>query len=171
MRNFDKVTTIPDRAIASYQFHEETERSERLEKDKLTTQQTLHEESERSEQLERERLTTQQALEVQIEQNNKIRSNLYWQCRKTSTMWARGISLLLAVFLLTINCSVVAGNCRITPTGTLVNGSRTGSVERGKPAIRPDCEGNIPLDRSNPTSQIRQTSSKNSWSRPRRIWG
>ena len=40
MRNFDKVTTIPDRAIASYQFHEETERSERLEKDKLTTQQT-----------------------------------------------------------------------------------------------------------------------------------
>ena len=81
---------------------EESEKSERLKRDNLTTQQALEEEAERSEKLERKSLTTQQALEDQIEQNNKIRTKLYWQCQKQAKKWARGISLALAAIFITI---------------------------------------------------------------------
>ena len=62
----------------------------------------LEEEERRSEQLERERMTTERALAEQTTQNYKMRSNLYWECRKRAKLWARGISVGLAIFLIGI---------------------------------------------------------------------
>lgn len=91
-----------DRSAARQALEEQTERSERLARERLTAHQALEEQTERSEQLERERLTTQQALEDQIQQNNRIRSNLYWECRKKAKLWALGISLTLSLILVAI---------------------------------------------------------------------
>ena len=91
-----------DRLTTQQALEEETERYDRLDRDRLTTQQALEEETERSDRLDRDRLTTQQALEDEIGRNNKIRSNLYWQCRKRAKNWARGISLTFAALLIAI---------------------------------------------------------------------
>ena len=91
-----------DRSTAQQALEKETERSTQLEKERLATQQAFKEQAERSEQLENERLTTQQALEGQIQQNNTIRSNLYWKCRKNAEICAMGISLLIALIPIAI---------------------------------------------------------------------
>ena len=91
-----------DRSTAQQALEEQTERSTQLERERFATQQALEEQAEMSAQRERERLTTQQALEEQIQQNNRIRSNLYWDCRKRAKNWAVGISLVLSLILIAI---------------------------------------------------------------------
>ena len=97
----ETVTEILERVTGEIK-REETDRADELEREKFTAQLALEEQSERSEGLERDRLSTQQALETQIDQNTKIRSNLYWECRKKAKNWARGISVALAIVLIAI---------------------------------------------------------------------
>ena len=91
-----------ERSTVQQALEEETGRSEQLEKERLMAEQALREESERSHLLERERLTTQQALEEQVQQNNRVRSNLYWKCRKNAKFCALGITLLVSIFPIAI---------------------------------------------------------------------
>ena len=97
----ETVTEILERVTGEIK-KEETDRAEQSERNRLTAQQALEAAAGRSERLERDRVTTQQALENQIEQNNKIGASLYWECKNKAKLWARGISLALAVILLII---------------------------------------------------------------------
>ena len=100
-----------ERLNAQQALEEETGRSEQLERERLKAERALEEQSERSEQLERERSTTLEALEVQRVQNNRIVSNLYWDCQKKAKRQARGIVLALSVLLIAV---IVVSQLQIT---------------------------------------------------------
>ena len=97
----ETVTQILERVTDQIRGEAEG-RAEKSERERLTAQEALEEEAGRSERLERDKLTAQKALEDQIDQNNKIRARLYWECGNKAKLWARGISVALAVLLLTV---------------------------------------------------------------------
>lgn len=97
----ETVTQILERVTEEIQG-EVADRADQLEKDRLTAQQALEEETERAERLEIDRTTTQQALEEQIELNNTIRARIYWECENRAKLWARGISIVIAVLLIVV---------------------------------------------------------------------
>ena len=97
----ETVTQILERVTDQIRGEAEG-RAEKSERERLTVQEALEEEAGRSERLERDKLTAQKALEDQIDQNNKIRARLYWECGNKAKLWARGISVALAVLLLTV---------------------------------------------------------------------
>ena len=97
----ETVTEILER-VASEIRGEAVDIAEQSEMGRVHAVTALEEEERRSEQLERDRTTAERALAEQTAQNYKIRSNLYWECRKRAKLWARGISVGLAIFLIGI---------------------------------------------------------------------
>lgn len=95
------VTEILERLTSDIRG-EAVDRAEQSERGRATAVRALKEEEERTEQLERDKINAQEALADQIDQNYNILANLYWECRKRAKILARGISVVLAIFLIAI---------------------------------------------------------------------
>ena len=110
------VTEILDRVTSEIRG-ESVGKAEQSEMGRVNAVTALKEEEERSEQLERDRITAERALADQKEQNYKIRSNLYWECRQRAKLWARGISVVLAVVLIGMILVSSLGFVMLPPLG------------------------------------------------------
>lgn len=112
-----------ERSSAQQALEEQTGRSDHLERDRLRAEQALLEQSEKSAQLEREMSTTQQALDVHMAQNDRIISNLYWNCQRRAKRQAMGLIVGLSVLLIAV---VVVSQLQITGLPPAARWSVTG---------------------------------------------